>query len=162
MQTRAPRIIILSLATAALVALVSSAAAQTPAGMMGTWKLNTAKSKFNPGPAPKSMTIVYSPAPGGGTSIVVDVEPAEGAAQHWEVTVTEDGKDHPMKGNPNADTSSYKRIDDHTGQTTFKKDGKVVATNTRRLSKDGKTLTITSKGTTTDGKPRTDVQVFEK
>jgi hypothetical protein len=46
--------------------------------------------------------------------------------------------------------------------STFKKDGKVVATNTRTLSADGKTLTIVSKGTTPDGKPRTDTQVFEQ
>jgi len=161
MHTRAPRIVV-SLATAALVALASSAAAQAPARLMGTWKLNTAKSKFNPGPAPRSMTVVYAAAPKGRMSIVVDMEPAEGAALHWEVTVADDGKDYPIKGNPNFDSASYKRIDDHTSETTFKKDGKVVATNTRKLSADGKTLTITNKGTTTDGKPRIDVQVLEK
>jgi ABC-type xylose transport system substrate-binding protein len=73
-----------------------------------------------------------------------------------------DGKDYPITGNPAADTASFKRVDDQTGESTFKKDGKVTATNVRVLSKDGKTLTITSKGTTADGKPRSDVQVFEK
>ena len=160
MQTRASRTI-LSLTTAAVVALASSAAAQTPAGLMGTWKLNPAKSRFDPGPGPKSMAIVYKPT-AGGTSIVVDLTPAEGAAQHWEMTVTEDGKEHPITGHPNADSAAYKRIDDRSGETIFKKDGKVVATNTRELSADGKTLTITSKGTTADGKPRIDVQVLEK
>ena len=57
---------------------------------------------------------------------------------------------------------SVKRIDDSTGESTFKKAGKVTATNTRKLSADGKTLTVTSKGVTEDGKPRADVQVFEK
>lgn len=161
MQTRAPRIV-LAVVTTALVAFASSAAAQAPAGLMGTWKLNAAQSKFTPGPAPKSMTVVYGTATGGATSVVVDMTPVEGAAQHWELTVAEDGKDRPIKGNPNADTASYKRIDDLTGQTTFKKNGKVTAVNTRKLSADGKTLTITSKGTTADGKPRNDVQVFEK
>jgi hypothetical protein len=161
MQTRARRIVVL-LATAAFVTVASTAAAQTPAGLMGTWKLNLAKSKFNPGPAPRSMTVVYAPSPKGRMSIVVDLEPAEGAPLHWEVTVADDGKDYPVKGNPNFDSASYKRIDDHTSETTFKKDKKVVATNTRELSADGKTLTITNKGTTTDGKPRIDVQVLEK
>ena len=73
-----------------------------------------------------------------------------------------DGKEYPVKGNPNADMVSVKRVDDSTGESTFKKAGKVTATNTRKLSADGKTLTVTSKGVTEDGKPRTDVQVFEK
>lgn len=161
MHSRAPRIV-LALVASGLVVFASNAAAQAPAAMMGTWKLNTAKSKFTPGPAPKSTTIVYAPAPEGRISIVVDVTPAEGEPMHWEATVADDGKDYPMKGNPNADSISYKRVDALNGTTTWKKDGKVTGTNTRRLSADGKTLTITSKGTTPDGKPRTDVQVFEK
>jgi hypothetical protein len=161
MDTRAPKVV-LALMTTALVAFASSAAAQAPAAMMGTWKLNTAKSKFTPGPAPKSTTLVYAPAPEGRISIVVDVTPAEGAAMHWESVVADDGKDYPLKGNPNADSISYKRVDALTGTTTWKKDGKVTGTNTRKLSADGKTLTITSEGTTPDGKPRIDVQVFEK
>jgi hypothetical protein len=73
-----------------------------------------------------------------------------------------DGKEYPVTGSPAADMISVKSVDDHTGESTFKKDGKVTATNERKLSADGKTLTITSKGTTADGKPRHDVQVFEK
>ena len=97
-----------------------------------------------------------------GLKIVVDVTPADGAAQHWEMTAHYDGKDHPVTGNPTADTISVKRIDDRTGESTFKKGGQVTATNRRTLSADGKTLTIVSTGTTADGKPRKDVQVFEK
>ena len=161
MHTRAPKIVLALVATA-LIAFASNAAAQDPAAMVGTWKLNIAKSKFTPGPPPKAMTIVYTPASEGRTTIVVDVTPAEGAALHWEATVADDGKDAPVKGNPNADSISSKRLDARNGTTTWKKDGKVTATNTRRLSADGKTLTITTKQTTADGKPRTDVQVLEK
>ena len=145
-----------------VVSFVAGAGAQAPKGLEGTWKLNVAKSKFSPGPAPKSMTLVYSSAGTTGTRIVVDLVPATGAAQHWETTVQADGKDHPVKGNPNADTISMRLIDDHTGETTFKMGGKVTATNRRVLSADGKTLTITSTGTTADGKPRKDVQVLER
>lgn len=130
-------------------------------GLIGTWKLNVAKSKFSPGPAPKSMTITYS-AEGDGLKVVVDIAPAAGAAQHWEMSALYDGKDHPVTGNPDADTISAKKVDDRHTESTFKKGGKVMAVNTRVLSADGKTLTITSKGTTSDGKPRTDVQVFER
>ena len=50
--------------------------AQAPSLVFGTWKLNPAKSKYSPGPPPKSMTITYSAA-GFGMKIVVDLVPAE-------------------------------------------------------------------------------------
>jgi hypothetical protein len=145
-----------------MLGVASSALAQAPTGLVGTWKLDPEKSTFSPGPAPKSMTVVYSAEGADGMKIVVDVTPAEGAAQHWEMSVQYDGKEYPVTGNPNADMMSAKKIDDQTGESTFTKGGKVTATNVRKLSADGKTLTITSKGVTVDGKPRHDVQVFTK
>jgi hypothetical protein len=154
---------LLALGTTALVAVVATGAhAQAPKGLIGTWKLNVAKSTFSPGPAPKSMTVTYSAAGADGLKIVVDITPGDEPAQHWDMTAQYDGKDYPVTGNPNADMISAKRIDDRTGESTFKKGGQVTAVNMRKLSADGKTLTITSTGTTADGKPRKDVQVFEK
>lgn len=158
---KAPRIVV-ALAAGLSVMIGISALAQAPKGLEGTWKLNSAKSTFTPGPAPKSMTVTYSMVGTDGVRIVVDVTPDEGAAQRWEMTAHYDGKDYPVKGNPNADMISVKRIDDRTGESTFKKDGKVTTTNLRVLSADGKTLTITSTGPGPDGKPRKDMQVFEK
>jgi hypothetical protein len=151
---------------AVLIALVgvtlnSALRAQAPGQLFGTWSLNPAKSKYSPGPPPKSMTITYSAA-GFGMKIVVDVVPGEGPAQHWEMTPTYDGLDHKVTGNPDADTISIKRISDTKGESTFKKGGKVILVNVRTLSSDGKTLTIESKGTTSDGKPRHDTAVYEK
>jgi len=143
------------------IALGTSVGAQAPKGLVGTWKLDAAKSKFSPGPAPKSMTVTYT-AVGDGLKIVVDMVPGDGPAQHWEMSGGYDGKDHPVTGNPTADTISMKLIDDTHGESTFKKGGKVTSTNTRTLSADGKTLTIVSKGVTADGKPRLDTQVFTK
>ena len=157
MPTRALAVII-----GFVMALVAATQAQAPKGLDGTWKLNAAKSKFSPGPPPKTMSVTYSTVGTDGVKIVVDVTPATGAAQHWEMTAHYDGKEYPVKGNPNADMVSVKLIDATTGESTFKKAGKVTATNTRTLSADGKMLTVTSKGVTEDGKPRNDVQVFEK
>jgi hypothetical protein len=150
------------LATVFVVTVATGASTQAPKGMEGTWTLNAAKSKFSPGPAPKSMSVTYSMVGTDGMRIVVNVTPADGPAQTWEMTPHYDGKDHPVKGNPNADMVMVKRIDERTGESTFKKDGKVTTTNRRVLSADGKTLTITSTGMTADGKPRKDVQVFER
>jgi hypothetical protein len=94
--------------------------------------------------------------------IVVDVVPAEGKPQRWEMTPMYDGRDHPVTGNPDADTISIKRISDTKGESTFKKGGKVTAVNVRTLSPDATTLTIESKGTTSDGKPRHDIAVYER
>jgi hypothetical protein len=161
MKTRMPHVLgVLLVVTAVSAAVVT---AQAPKGLAGTWKLDVAKSKFSPGPAPKSMTVTYTPGPGDTMKIVVDVTPGDGtAAQHWEMSGAYDGKDMPVKGNPNADTISMRRIDDTTGESTFKKAGKMTSVNTRTLSADGKVLTIVSKGTTADGKPRMDTQVFTK
>jgi hypothetical protein len=136
--------------------------AQAPNQLFGIWKLNPAKSKFSPGPPPKSMTITYSPA-GFGMKIVVDLVPAEGAAQHWEMRPMFDGAEHPVTGNPDADTISIKRISDTKGESTLKKKGgKPTTVNVRTLSPDAKTLTIETTGTTADGKPRHDIAVYEK
>ena len=150
------------LAAVFVVTVATGALTQAPKGLEGTWTLNASKSKFSPGPPPKNMTVTYSVVGTDGMRIVVNVTPAEGPPQTWEMTAHYDGKEHPVKGNPNADMVTVKRIDDRTGESTFKKGGKVTATNYRVLSADGKTLTITSSGTTADGKPRKDVQVFER
>ena len=160
MKRRSSAVFVVLIALAG-VTLNSALRAQVPSQLFGTWNLNPAKSKYSPGPPPKSMTITYSAA-GFGMKIVVDVVPAEGPAQHWEMTPTYDGLDHKVTGNPDADTISIKRISDTKGESTFKKGGKVMAVNVRTLSSDGKTLTIESKGTTGDGKPRHDTAVYEK
>ena len=160
MKGRLPQVVVVLLVVVG-VALVTTVGAQAPKGLIGTWKLDAAKSKFSPGPAPKSMTVVYSAA-GDSMKIVADVVPADGPAQHWEMTAAYDGKEYPVTGNPNADVIVIKKIDDTHGESTFKKGGKVTSVNSRTLSAVGKTLTIVSKGTTVDGKPRMDTQVFSK
>ena len=46
-------------------ALVAVLAAAPPDPILGTWKLNLSKSKFNPGPAPRSQTRTYIQTPEG-------------------------------------------------------------------------------------------------
>jgi hypothetical protein len=46
----------------ALALAVASVAAQTAEPIVGTWKLDAAKSTCKPGPAPKCNTIVVVPA----------------------------------------------------------------------------------------------------
>src|SRR5262245_16699572 len=120
--------------------------------IIGTWKLNLAKSKFSPGPPPKSRTVTYE-AVGQGAKITTKGTDAEGKTVDFQFTANYDGKDYPVTGNPDWDTIAFKRIDAFTMETTRKKAGKIVSTNTRVVSKDGKTQTQREKGVNVkDGK----------
>ena len=143
------------------MALGATLLAQAPKLLFGTWTLDLAKSTFSPGPAPKSMTITYTPA---GESLKIEVEAvsAEGATQRWGMTGAYDGKEYPVTGNPDADTIVLRSIDARRGESTFSKGGKVMAVNKRTLSADGKTLTIATTGVNGKGQPRNDVAVYRK
>jgi hypothetical protein len=117
--------------------------------LMGAWNLNLKKSKYNPGPAPKSATYIYQPKGADGVIFISDGVGAQGNATHVEYTATYDEKDCPVTGDPSRDAVSIKRIDPYTFEETSKKGGAVTSTLQFVVSKNGKTLTITSKGTNT-------------
>ena len=71
--------------------------------MVGTWKLNLAKSTYSPGPAPKSQTAKIE-AVTGGIHEVADRVGADGKSVHYEFTAMFDGKDYPVSGDPDRDT----------------------------------------------------------
>jgi hypothetical protein len=87
---------------------------------------------------------------------------ADGKEMSMHVTLAYDGKDHPITGNPDADSGAGKAIDAHTSDFTLKKGGKVVGSVHRVVSADGKTLTVSNKGTHTNGKTYDDTLVFDK
>src|SRR5215813_9919206 len=123
------RLLLVSLVLVAALALLATIAYGADM-FSGTWKLNVTKSKFSPGPGPKS-NMQKIDAVDGGMKAVTDGENAEGKKTHNEYTVKFDGKDypeHPMvdgKPNPNgADTISIRKIDDNTYEATTKKKGK--------------------------------------
>lgn len=129
---------------------------------VGLWKANLAKSKYSPGPAPKSATTRIE-ASGAGSKVVVDAVAADGTVRHWEFTSTYDGKDSPVTGNnPDADVVARTRINATTVQTVSKKGGKVTITQTSAVSSDGKTRTVTTKGVNASGQQVNNVVVYEK
>ena len=128
---------------------------------IGTWKLNTAKSKYNPGPMPKSNTITIT-AVASGLHVVAKGEDAAGKPTGIEYTATSDGKDSPVKGAPAYDTTSLKRVDANTTEQTRKKEGKTVQTVTRKVSADGKTMTVTTRGKDEKGRTLNTVAVYDK
>lgn len=150
----------ITLALAMFIVSVSLQAQQDPA--IGTWKLNLAKSKYSPGPAPKSGTTKLEPYGKNGVKLTADGVDAQGKPTHIEWSAEPDGKDHPAKGNPDADAVSLKRIDPNTAEATTKKGGKVMTTARWVFSKDGKTRTVTTKGTNAQGQTLNNVTVFDK
>jgi hypothetical protein len=127
----------------------------------GTWELNLAKSKFSPGPAPKSLTRTYE-VTGADVKYSLKGMDAEGKPILVEYTAKYDGKDYPVTGSPDFDAISLKHVDAATAEATLKKGGKVVQTSKRVVSKDGKTLTLTTKGTNAKGQAVNNVTVFDK
>ena len=121
---------------------------------VGTWKLNTAKSKFEPGPGPKSLTRTIA-AQGSGASYSFSGVSADGASVAYSFSTNYDGKDSAITGagTPGgADTIALKRVSSRKVEGVLKKGGNEVAKVAAEVSSDGKITTVKSKGKTADGK----------
>jgi hypothetical protein len=127
---------------------------------VGTWKLDVAKSKYDPGPAPKSQTRTWDAS----GKVTVEGINAAGKPVTYGYPIMNDGKDYPTMGSvPNgADMISSKKVDPNTVVVNFKRGGKPAETTSFKVSKDGKMLTISAKGTNPDGSAFNNVTVWEK
>jgi hypothetical protein len=130
---------------------------------MGSWKLNVAKSKFNPGPPSKSETRNYE-STGDGYKLDGQRVNADGSSHKYGFTVKYDNKDYPITGEDpfGADTLAVKQIDANHIDSTSKKGDKVLYTSKVVVSKDGRVMTITTKGKNTSGQPIDTVLVYDK
>jgi len=134
----------------------------TPDPLVGTWKLNPAKSKFSPESlALKSETLQYE-MQGETLKVTADSVRQDGTAQHQSYTAMFDGKEYPVTGDPDRDSGTSKRIDAYTTEVVGKKAGKPSITYRRVVSKDGKTLTLRATGTDAKGEKVNEVAVFDK
>jgi hypothetical protein len=123
-----------------------------------SWKLNLAKSKFSPGPPPKSSTLTYLVE---GQSLTATIEGVDAQGKPAQGPYFYDGKSYPVTGAAAYDASSYKIVDNTTDEITRTKMGKVVQTVIEVLSEDGRTLTFTVTGANADGQPINNVAVYE-
>jgi len=139
----------------------SVAAAQGAEAINGHWKLDLAKSTFSPGPAPKSQTVMIE-GTDAARKITVDVTPATGAGQHWEVSGASGASLAVVGNNPNADHYVVKRVNATTLEAQYTKDGKATLKQTAVVSADGKTLTVTASGTDAQGRTINNVAVYGK
>jgi hypothetical protein len=128
---------------------------------VGTWELNVAKSRYHPGPGPKTQTLKIESV-GKGEKVTSESVSAAGQKTVTEYTAEYDGKPHPLTGSNVADMVTLKRIDTYTTERTDTKGGKVMITYHRVVSKDGKTMTVTTKGVNAQGQATDSTVVFEK
>ena len=153
-----------SLLVAAVVLVPLLVFAQTQDSWIGTWRLNLAKSKYEPANlAPKSQTIRQEAAGGGSARTVVDATDAQGKSQHQEYVATFDGKSVAIPGAADANTTRvYKRIDSRTYEYVQSVAGKPTTTVRTVVSADGKTRTLTTTGRTAQGQPVSNVAVYDR
>lgn len=144
-----------------LVMMTSATMAAAADNWMGSWKLNVAKSRYMPGPGPKSQTLKFEATPAG-IMLSTEAVGADGTTNKGGYTAKFDGTEAPWVGNPDADTAAPKRIDANSYQTVWKKGGKATITAKGVVSADGKTLTVTQPGKNVKGDTVNIVAAYDK
>jgi hypothetical protein len=129
--------------------------------LVGTWTLNAARSKFSPGPAPRSLVVTYEQTTKGLHVIAVSTT-ADGSSSRSEYTADYDGKDYPITGVPQVETTSLRQIDALTSERIDKRAGRRVQSYTRQVYADGRTMVVTQKGTDATGSPVDNLMTFDK
>jgi hypothetical protein len=157
------RIAVVFVALAALLAVSSTARAQSADPWLGTWKVDLAKSTYNPGPKPTVPGIVKMEPSAGGFKTTIDATSAQGQPIHTETVGKFDSKDNPVKGAPVPNTTTaLKRINGRTFEAMGKVDGKPTVTTRVVISADGKILTATQTGKDAQGQTVNNVIVADK
>jgi hypothetical protein len=154
------------LASVFLGALMTSGSTVIAAGpdtdpILGTWKLNLARSTFAGIPAYKSQIRIYSRS-GPDITLKMTTVSAEGKETTTRATYKLNGKDYPSMGNPDFDSLSGEQIDTSTVEFTLKRAGKPIGKIRRAVSKDGQILTINYVITNAAGIQTAALTVFDK
>jgi len=126
--------------------------------IVGSWTLNVAKSKFNPGPAPTAGTRVYTESAGLYT-LDQKITGADGKVNSLRAQYR-DGQE--VKDPDGAASTVAKKVNANTWDFEVKMDGKVVGHVHRVVSHDGKVLTVHNTGRQGDRAPADDTMVFDK
>jgi hypothetical protein len=162
MQARVWQMSHLAVVAGVLVFVLGGTAFAQSNPFIGTWNVNFAKSKYNPGPPPKSETRVAELWETDGLKFTATGVGADGAPFTQGASVHYDGKDYKYTGSPAFDTIAVKRVNANTIAYTTKKGGKVVVTGTFVVSKNGKMATDTSTMMNAKGQKVRNVDVWDK
>jgi hypothetical protein len=142
------------------LALATTVLAEDP--FPGTWKLNVAKSQFNPPSSAVKSILVKIEAQENGLKFIFDVVDAAGKSTHYEEAPKFDGKDYAVKGDPETDTVALKRMGANGFEVLNKKGGKETNRVKVVFSKDGKSSTCTTITKDAKGQELTAISIYEK
>jgi hypothetical protein len=130
---------------------------------VGTWKVNTEKSKASTGQPGAKEEVVKIEEQGGNLLVTIKGTSAAGKAYSDQYTVPrKGGRVTYISEAPATHFDEMKRIDEHTLDATMIRDGKVVQTVHGTVSPDGKTITLVGKGTDGQGRPLEYIEVQER
>jgi hypothetical protein len=110
----------------------------------GTWKLNTAKSKYDGIPMPKELTVTYA-SQGSGWRYAAKGIGQPGKPSTGRSPMRKIGEDIKTTGFAEFDAIVIQNGNAEKSIATYKRQGKPVGTATRTASADGKTMTISGK-----------------
>ena len=139
-----------------LISVVVLFAATDP--FVGTWKMDTDRSKFTRGDPTFMFVTLLIESAGGGLQSTASAADGDGLATDLTFNCALDGTPckpitaTAMRGSSAVDTILLKREDDHTIIATGTNNGKLVYTDRRVVSSDDKTLTVHRAGRTPDGR----------
>ncbi|HTS29264.1 MAG TPA: hypothetical protein VMH81_25505 [Bryobacteraceae bacterium] len=129
---------------------------------LGVWQLNVAKSKYSPGPPPKSQTMyIWEDEAKIRKNSQVTINGA-GVPNAVVLIHIYDDTPRPVPGAQGYDSSAYMRVDAHTVKSRYLNAGKVLQTATWTVSQDGKTLTYTGTGVDANGRQVNQLRIYEK
>lgn len=153
------RLAFLALLASVFLAAPAFAAGNDPA--LGTWILNLSKSRFDPGPPPKSLMVRLQSDPKGvkNTTELVD---ADGKSSTIVYTAAYDGKEYPVTGSASVDTVLLRKHDNGKVERVDRKAGVVVQSFLRSVSEDGRTMTVTHKAKGANGALQHNRLVFDR
>lgn len=126
--------------------------------IVGTWKLDVAKSKFSPGPAPKAATRTYTESAGLYT-LDQKVTAADGKDASLPRLQYREGQE--VKAEDGISTVA-KKVDGNTWDFEIKSEGKTVGRVHRVVSTDGKVLTVHNTGKQGNVPEADNTMVFNK
>ena len=153
------RNMILALGMVAFCVAASLFAADDP--FNGTWKLNVAKSKYVPGPGPRSLTTTVK-VEGDTHNVKSEGKTSDGTTIETSFVAKLDGTPAPITGSPMADMISVRKINDRTLESKTTKGGSPVGQSRITVSPDGKVLTMTGSGLNAKGVKTKSTAVYEK
>ena len=118
----------------------SASAAAAEQALVGTWRLDVAKSKYSPGPPLKAETRIYT-RDASGIQGRIDRQYADGRHEVIDYRADLD-REVPVSGTKAYDAVRLKRVDAHTTEGVLSHAGRTFGFSRRVIAADGKTMTI--------------------